>query len=65
MHKPAGTINPIIRLKGTSKHIVMKAMTQTVLKILSSKENSFGSPINFFPLRCFPKISTGAYQTLS
>ena len=54
----AGTYKPIKRLNGTSKHIVKKAMTQTVLKIRSSKEKNLGSPIIRLPLSCFPNNCT-------
>lgn len=54
----AGTYNPIKKLNGTSKHMATKAMMQTVLKILSSKENNFGSPISLLLFSSFPRIST-------
>ena len=42
--------------------MVMKAIIQTVLKILSSKENNFGWPINLLPLSFFPRINTTNHQ---
>lgn len=40
----------------------MKAIIQTVLKILSSKENDFGWPINLLPLSFFPRTITTNHQ---
>ena len=58
MQIAVGTINPIMKLNGTSMHIAKNAMIQKVLKILSSRENVLVSPIKLLLLNRLLKSDT-------